>query len=149
MKNLPEDFYQKCLPKNKNINLEKFLRKIDLVFQKNLGNKGRNAKSFEESRFLTAKEILKKKINSCGAKTTIFAGVLRKIGIPTKLVHGKFKNQKGADRHAWLKIYNPLNKKWLDVDITQKDFSLPSQVVLIREYHDWNELKIDYRKGNW
>jgi len=150
MKDLPEKFYKECLPLNPNSDLENFLRKINFIIHKNAGEKKRNAKSFEESRFLTAKEIIKKKIISCGSKVTIFAAVLRKKGIPIKLVHGRLSGSKRTDnRHAWLKIYNPLNRKWIAVDITQKDFSLRPKAYQVKGYQDWSELKKDYKKGDW
>lgn len=149
MKNIPKKFYKKCLPLNPNSDLENFLRKINFTIHKNAGENKRNAKSFEESRFLTAKEILKRRIVSCGSGTTIFAAVLRKRGIPTKLVHGKIRGSKNDNRHAWLKIYNPLNKKWLVVDIARQNFSLHPKTYSLRQYQDWSELKNDYKKGEW
>lgn len=149
MKDTPETFYRKCLPLNPNSNLENFVRKINFVIYKNAGKNKRNAKSFEESRFLTAHQILKRGIISCGAKTTLFAAVLRKRGIPTKLIHGKLRSSQDDNRHAWIKIYNPLSKKWLVIDVTRSDFSLHSKAYPIREYRDWSELKKNYKKGKW
>lgn len=150
MKNIPEKFYKKCLPLNPNSDLENFLRKINFIIYKNAAERKRNAKSFKESRFLTAKEILKRGIISCGAKTTIFSAVLRKRGIPTKLVHGKIRGIKKSDnRHSWLKIYNPLNKKWLIIDPTRQDFSLHPNIFPLRQYQDWSELKKNYKNGKW
>ena len=149
-KNIPEEFCKKCLPLKQDLNLEDFLRKINLVLRENVGEKKKKAKSFEESRFLTAREILKRKIVSCGSTTTIFAAVLRKQRIPTKLVHGKIREAKRADtRHAWLKIYNPLNKKWIVIDPMRQDFSLCPRAYPVRQYQDWSELKKDYKKGKW
>ncbi|MBI5401261.1 transglutaminase domain-containing protein [Candidatus Wolfebacteria bacterium] len=149
MKNIPETFYQKCLPLNPNSNLENFLRKINFIIHKNAGKKKRNAKSFEESRFLTARQILKRGIISCGANAALFSAVLRKRGIPTKLIHGKLRDSHNDNRHAWIKIYNPLNKNWLVIDVTQNDFSLHLKAYPIREYQDWSELKKDYKNGKW
>ncbi len=150
MKNIPGKIYKECLPLNPNSDLENFLRKINFIIHKNTMNKRRKAKSFEESRFLTAKEILKRGIMSCGAKATVFAAVLRKRGIPTKLIHGKLRKlKKTNNRHAWLKIYNPLNKKWLIIDITRQDFSVHPDAYPVRQYQDWSELKNDYKKGKW
>jgi len=150
MKGIPEKFYKECLPLNSNSDLESFLRKINFVIYKNVGKKKRNAKSFEESRFLTVKEILRRKIISCGSKVSIFAAVLRKKGIPVKLVHGRLHGSKKTDnRHAWLKIYNPLNRKWIIVDVTQKNFSLHPKAYQLKDYQDWGELKKDYKKGDW
>ncbi|MCX6812981.1 MAG: transglutaminase-like domain-containing protein [Candidatus Azambacteria bacterium] len=149
MKGIPEKFYKECLPLNPNSDLENFLRKINFVIHKNADKKKRNAKSFEESRFLTARQILKRGIVSCGAKVTLFAAVLRKRGIPTKLVHGKLTGSQGDNRHAWIKIYDPLNKNYLIVDVTQKNFSLHLKAHQIKKYHDWSKLKRDYKKGKW
>lgn len=149
MKNISDKFYKQCLPLNSNSDLENFLRKINFIIYKNAGENKRNAKSFEESRFLTARQILKRGIISCGAKITLFAAVLRKRGIPTKLIHGKLRGSHDDNRHAWLKIYNPLNRRWFVVDVTQNDFSLYSKAYPAGEYLDWSELKKDYKKGNW
>lgn len=149
MKSIPEKFYKECLPKDPNSDLENFLRKINFVIHKNTDKEKRNAKSFEESRFLTARQILTRRIISCGAKATLFAAVLRKKGIPTKLIHGRLRDSHNDNRHAWLKIYNPLNKKWVVIDATRGDFSLHQRAYPIWEYRDWSELKKDYKKDKW
>ena len=150
MRNLPRSFYKECLSINSNSDLYNFLNKINFVFNKHAGKKGRNAVSFKESRFLTAREILKRKVTkACGSRVTIFASVLRKKGIPVKLVHGKIRGSTGESRHAWLKIYNPLNKKWIITDVSSKGYSLPSKAYSTHEYLDWSELKKDYKRGKW
>ncbi len=66
-----------------------------------------------------------------------------------KLIHGKLRGSEEDDRHAWLKIYNPLNKNWFTVDVTRSDFFLHPKAYPIREYRDWSELKKDYKNGDW
>ncbi|MFH0806127.1 MAG: transglutaminase domain-containing protein [Candidatus Brennerbacteria bacterium] len=150
MKGLPRTFYLKCLSKKSDSNLLDFLRRIRKFYYQKAT---RHARSFKESRFLTAQEILKRKIQSCGSICTIAGAVLRGNNIPIKLVHAKIRGKDDDNhRHSWLKIYNPLNKKWLDVDLTNSyltTYAEVSHAYPFKTYRDWSELKSDYKKGKW
>lgn len=110
------------------------------------------ATSFEESRFSDLEHVIRLGLSSCGAKTTVYGAVLRAMGIPVKYVHGWFvdrpRNTSG-DRHAWLKIYNPVTKTWDARDPTTADFSLNTGMQELKDYHSWDELHHDYEKGEW
>jgi transglutaminase-like putative cysteine protease len=60
-----------------------------------------------ESTYTTNKGI-------CYDYSSLFAGMLRSIGIPTKLIKGNTKNAQGF--HAWNEVY--VNEKWMIVDTT-------------------------------
>jgi len=155
---LPFEFWEKV----KNINEEKNLNLMLLRIKQELfslyGEKRDNAKSFKDSRFTSLKEMLERKMATCGSVTKIIGIVLRKFGIPTKFIHGILRSQRKSfikrvllkNRHAWLEIYNIKTKEWLPIDVTRNDFSLYPDVEKIKEYHDWDELKeSDYKKGNY
>ena len=106
--------------------------------------------SFAESRFTPVAEMIERGMVSCGAIATIFGNVLRRFGIPTKFVHGKLESQKEKNhRHSWLEIYNPLDESWVEVDATRDGFKLPPDAQLIKKYHDWQELKNDFDRGDY
>ena len=98
--------------------------KIDSVFYEIINNY-----SYDNDK---AKEISKKpppvyypvidliynaKKGVCFDYASIFAGAMRNIGIPTRLVMGYSKDiGKGVEYHAWNEIY--IDKKWIPLDLT-------------------------------
>jgi len=154
---LPEEFWEKLKDINKENNLNLILLRIKQELFSFYGDKRDKAKSFKDSRFTSLKDMIDRGMVTCGSMTKIFATVLRKFGIPTKMVHGILESQKKSfiksvllkNRHAWLEIYNPETKDWISIDPTRNDFSLYPDAIKIKEYHDWSELKGDYDKGNF
>jgi hypothetical protein len=94
---------------------------------------------FENSRFISATDVLAKRQNSCGSMATVAASVFRNLGIPTKLINGKFIRNNPDMRHAWNEFF--INNKWQPYDITRKDFKLTPHHVKLGEYVDWEKLK--------
>lgn len=154
---IPKEFWEKIKDINKESNLNLMLLRIKQELFSFYGDKRDKAKSFKDSRFTPMEEMINRGMVTCGSVTKIIGIVLRKFGIPTKLIHGILKSQRKSfikrvvlkNRHSWLEIYNAKTKEWLPVDITRNDFSLYEDAEKIKEYHDWNELKVDYKKGNF
>ena len=154
---IPKEFWEKIKDINKENNLNLILLRIKQELFSFYGDKRDKAKSFKDSRFTPLSEMLNRRMATCGSTTKIIGTVLRKFGIPTKMIHGILESQKKSfmkrvllkNRHAWLEIYNPRTKEWLPVDITRNDFNLYKDAEKIKEYHDWEELKVDYEKGDF
>lgn len=132
-----------------NTALYSLLKQIDRELTKLYKGKKDTGKSFADSRFTAVSQALKRGMVSCGALTQIYAGVLRNYGIPVKLVHGRLKGQRGDSRHAWLRIYNPVNKKWVVVDPTNKNFTPLKTARQLKIYSTWKELREDYLRGRF
>lgn len=94
---------------------------------------------FEQSRFITTKDVLAKRQRSCGSMATVVASVLRSLNIPTKLIDGKFIKNNPRMQHAWNEVL--INNEWMVFDITQKDFKLTEYHIREGEYSDWSELE--------
>ncbi|MEK7637854.1 MAG: transglutaminase domain-containing protein [Patescibacteria group bacterium] len=147
---IPEIFWARIVHSNSASTVRELLD----VTQEALSDMHRRRKehpvSFAESRFTPVAEMIERGMVSCGAIATIFGNVLRKLGIPTKFVHGKLESQKEKNhRHPWLEIYNPLDESWVEVDATRDEFKLPPGAQPIKRYHDWLELKEDFDKGDY
>lgn len=95
--------------------------------------------NFNTSRFISVNEILEKRQYSCGSLTTVVASVLRNLGLPTKLIDGKFVKRNPNMRHAWVEVW--LAGNWVPFDIMQKDFKLTDYHIRKGEYSDWSELE--------
>lgn len=149
---LPEDLWQEI---NHRVSqgddvLEKIKTIRDILFQF-YGKERGQAKNFEDSRFTAIDQMIQRGMISCGAMTNIFTVVLRKLGMPVKMIHGYMKSQdlaKGS-RHSWIEIYDKDTGCWKSFDPTQKDFLVAADAVKTREYHNWEELKLDFEKGDY
>lgn len=96
---------------------------------------------FELSRFIPVAKILKLRLRSCGAQSTVVAAILRRLGIPTKLVDGMFIKDNPEMRHAWNEIYLERKGTFVPFDITRENFKLTPFHVRKGEWVDWSELK--------
>ena len=102
---------------------------------------GRLAKSFEESRFTSAQEVLTEKLYSCGNLATLFATLCRMIGIPARLVHGLFLHtpQYGWSEHAWVEVYFP-GYGWAQYDPSMGEFNMGISHLKVLVCSDWSEV---------
>lgn len=151
---LPTELWEKMKDANQEENLRQVLLRIREELFALYGDKRDEGKSFKDSRFTPLTEMVERGMISCGSMVKIMGTILRKLGIPTKFVHGILESQKEIskeheNRHSWLKIYIPKNDKWLAVDPTQGNFKVSADAEEIKEYHDWEELKNDYAKGEF
>ena len=99
------------------------------------------SKNWRKSRFTSARDILRERLRTCGTLALLVACGLKSLGIPTKLVHGYFKNPKEKFRHAWNEIYFPEYKKFLPLDITRLNYKITPQHMKVKECIDWEELE--------
>jgi len=61
-------------------------------------------------------QILAMRKGICYDFASIFAAMLRSVGVPVKLIKGYSKNANGY--HAWNEVYNKESSSWLTVDTT-------------------------------
>jgi hypothetical protein len=145
----PRPFWNKFCDIKPEFTILKLLQRIGKELMILYGKKRNKARSFADSRFTLLPQMLKRGMVSCGALALIFCTVLRKFGIPTKLVHGRIRGQSGQNRHAWLKIYHPSKRIRLAIDPGQwhRNFQLKPSARQLKIYASWEELKRDYNKG--
>lgn len=92
------------------------------------------------SRFISAQDILDKRQRSCGSMATVVASVFRHLGVPTKLIDGKYIKDNPDMKHAWNEIYFLSQDKFVSFDITRSDFEITDWHIREGEYIDWEEL---------
>lgn len=101
---------------------------------------------FRKSRFISARAILRKRQATCGSVATVAAAVLRRYGVPTKLIHGYFKKEDPDMRHAWLEVYIKAENKFVPIDVTRKDFKVGRYHVRRSAWVDWAEMEKTMKK---
>ncbi len=99
---------------------------------------GEKPKSIIESRLTSAEEALEKKLSSCGTLTTIFAAMLRHVGLEVKLIHGECKE---SVDHAWISVLNPETNQWKEYDVGRKDYKVPETNIEKMKVNSWEEIK--------
>jgi len=102
-------------------------------------------RNFRLSRFISVKEVLVRRLGSCGAMATVVASVFRTLGIPTKLVNGWYTKEDERMRHAWNEIYLPSVRRFVPFDITRKNFRLDQYHKRKDEWVDWSDLEKVYK----
>lgn len=97
-------------------------------------------RNWRKSRFISAENILRKRLRTCGTMALLVACGLRHLGIPTKLINGYFAVTKEKSRHAWNEVYFPEYKKFLPMDITRLNYKISEKHIKVKECVDWEEL---------
>ncbi|OGM97789.1 MAG: hypothetical protein A2735_01370 [Candidatus Yanofskybacteria bacterium RIFCSPHIGHO2_01_FULL_41_21] len=148
---VPNILWEKIKDLPLNISFGDFLKKIRKSLYDLYGEKRDKASSFADSRFTPLSETVERGMISCGAFSSIFGAVLRKFGIPVKLIHGILESQdeKKSNRHAWLEIFNPVSNSWFEMDPTNDNFEARNDAMRRKVYHNWLELKPDYEKWEY
>ena len=95
--------------------------------------------NFITSRFISVRDVVEQRQRSCGSLASVVAAVLRGLGIPTKLVDGRFIKHNPNMRHAWNEVL--IGGQWVAFDVMQKDFRLTAHHVRKGEYVDWQQLE--------
>lgn len=101
-------------------------------------------RQFQQSRFVSAQEVFKKRLATCGTLSSIAACVLRALGVPTKLIHGYLDKKTDDHRHAWNEAI--IRGKWLSFDITRPDFKVGERHIKESEWTDWSEMERGYER---
>lgn len=96
--------------------------------------------NIRESRLITASEIVRKHQSTCGSRATVVASVLRKLGIPTKIIHGRYVEENPEMRHAWNEVLLD-NGKWASFDIFGKKRGVGKYHRKELEVIDWEEIE--------
>jgi len=102
--------------------------------------KVKTTKNWRKSRFISAKDILRKRLRTCASLALLTACGLRYLGIPTKLIHGYLLESKEKFRHAWNEIYFPDYKKFLPMDMTRLNYKITDKHIKMKECVDWSGL---------
>lgn len=147
---LPGDFSDRLGELDKDTPITGVLHSIREVLADYGNKKPVAAASFEESRFTSASEVIQRNIHSCGALARVYGSSLRHLGVPVQYVHGRMSTIDEPDhRHGWINVLNSQDRRWVSVDPTAKYFELSPDADEIKIYHDWDELKEDYEKGEY
>jgi len=93
-----------------------------------------------ESRLITASRIIEKHQSTCGSRATVVASVLRNLGVPTKLIHGRYIEDNPEMRHAWNEVLLD-NGKWVPFDIFGKKRGIGEYHKKEFEVVDWEEIE--------
>jgi hypothetical protein len=144
---VPEIIWKKLCDLDPSITLLEALEKIREAFSEAMDHKKPSSPtSFEDSRFSTFHEIIARKLNSCGIRARVYGTVLRRLGVPVRFVDGKYEGQEQTTDHAWLDIYSPNEKAWLECDPGDFHFKNDTKNRRERIFHDWDELKAVHEK---
>lgn len=98
------------------------------------------------SRFLPVRDILRKKLRTCGSIAAVTAVALRYLGYPTKLIHGKLKYKSKIITHAWIETYLPSKKKFVYFDPFRPSNKVTDNHLRIAAYRDWSDMEKKYAK---
>lgn len=96
--------------------------------------------NMRESRLIAVNDILKIRLSSCGAKATVIASVFRGLGVPTKLIHGRYVEGHPNMRHAWNEMLLA-DGKWHAFDIDGKRRGISKYHNREFEVADWEEIE--------
>lgn len=96
--------------------------------------------NIRESRLINVNDILRRRLSSCGTKTTVVTSVFRNLGIPTKLIHCRYVEVNPNMRHAWNEILLE-NNEWKAFDIDGKRRGISEFHLKEMEVADWEEIE--------
>ncbi len=95
------------------------------------------------SRFVPVDKIIRMRLRTCGAIAATSAAVLRSLGYPTKLIHGKIRDHGRWVSHAWIETYLGDRRRFVALDPSRNVFRLTRWYRRLDEYRDWSEMKRD------
>ncbi|MBT4516978.1 MAG: transglutaminase domain-containing protein [Candidatus Komeilibacteria bacterium] len=96
---------------------------------------------FTKSRFISAQDALDNRQYSCGSLATVVASIFRTLGVPTKLIDGKYIKDNSNMKHAWNELYFLNEDKFLPFDVTKPNFEISEYHIKEGEHIDWDELE--------
>ena len=139
---VPDSMWKELVATDASMHLIDVLHKIRQVRAEVCDNgKPNRPVSFEDSRFTSFEDALKRNLNSCGVRVRVFGTILRKLGVPVRFVDGQHVGDEGIVDHAWLDIYSPKDGLWIECDPGEQDFEQSDRNKRGRIFHDWDELK--------
>ncbi len=141
-KDCPESFLNKIAEIERLRSDKRYITKILKLIREEFNPEKFNTtytNNFKESRFISVKNILKKRQRSCGSMATVVASVFRNLGYPTKLINGFYIKDNPNMKHAWNEIY--ICRRWVPFDITRKDFKIGKHHIKKEEWVDWGDLE--------
>ncbi|MHC1716340.1 MAG: transglutaminase-like domain-containing protein [Candidatus Dojkabacteria bacterium] len=142
-KEYPEWLVEKAQEIEKTIVDEEYIKKILRIIAEEFDPdkyKIYRSSNIRESRLITARQIIEKRQSTCGSRATVVASVLRKLGIPTKLIHGRYIESNPEMRHAWNEVLLD-NGKWVPFDLMGKRWGISEYHIKEFEVVDWEEIE--------
>lgn len=100
-------------------NVKNDKEKVEIIYSyivKNISYDNEKAKNVQAGYVPTIDETLKSSKGICYDYSALLAGMLRSVGVPTKLVMGRKNDIK--EYHAWNQVYLKETKQWLNIDTT-------------------------------
>lgn len=139
----PEWLLSKVSSINNSVIDEEYIKKVLRVIAEEFDSekhKIASVNNIKESRLIDTENILKKRISTCGARATVVASVFRSLGIPTKLIHGRYIEKNPQMTHAWNEILLE-NGKWEAFDLFGKHRGINKFHKKELELVDWEEME--------
>ena len=124
-------------------NVDSEMEKVKVIYNyivKNINYDHNKMKTLSDSYVAELDKILFSKNGICYDYASLFAGILRSQGIPTKLVKGYKSDLK--EYHAWNEVF--IDNKWVAIDTTY-DAALKAsktKVSMIKEKSEYRNLKV-------
>jgi transglutaminase-like putative cysteine protease len=103
---IPDDWVSKLSEDFKGLNFEEKLDKIADF----LDDKIKYADTSDY--YMSVSDIIKNGVGDCNAISDVAAALLRRLGIPARVVGGYHFSEKSVGGHAWVEAQNPEIKKW-------------------------------------
>jgi len=141
---LPESYYRKIKRKvGKKKEKELVIAVINAVYKEFNQNHRyvMTTKNLKLSRFIPLGKVIKMKLITCATVSAIVAVVLRKMGYPTKLIHGKLKKHNGQSYHAWIEVYLKEKGGFVPFDPSLNQYKITKNHKRLGAYVDWRELQ--------
>ena len=142
-KNCPEWLLEKVKGIDNSIVDEEYIKKIIRIIDAEFDPEKYeiyNTNKIRESRLITVNKVLEKRQVSCGALASLVASILRNLGVPTKIIHGRYIENNPEKRHAWNEVLLD-NKQWVPFDIKGKKREINKYYVKELEVVDWEEIE--------
>lgn len=131
---------------DRSFSVRELMKQIRAALYAASGDKRSHPESFEESRFTSFAEVVERGLESCGTHTRAIGTTLRKLGVPVRFVDGVHTEGDKAHDHAWLDVYVPKTKSWIESDTRTETFDLGVGNKRKSVFHDWEELQRDGRE---
>lgn len=122
---------------------EEYVKKVLRIIAEEFDPEKHNivrADSIKESRLIDVNSILEKRISSCGTRSTVVASIFRSLGVPTKLIHGRYIEEDPEMTHAWNEMLLD-DGTWKPFDIFGKQRGINKFYKKELEAVDWEEIE--------
>lgn len=142
-KDAPADLIKRAKEVDNSLIDEEYIKKILRIIEKEFDPNQYEiykTNNIRESRLITAREVVEKRQDSCGGIATVVASVLRNLGVPTKIIHGRFIQNNPEMRHAWNEVLLD-SGEWFPIDLKGKKRGVSEYHIKEFEVVDWEEIE--------